>query len=173
MYGDQLIEESGIYDLYYIGSEICVDSITLTVELVEETEVFETVCGDRNSIPGIFTLTVGCETMIREVLPFVHDNFLIEEICEGDTLLWNGQAYTESTIISVEKINGNGCTYMDHLDLTVIPEVECISSTDDLSNGAFTLYPNPTSNSVEIQLEDSSLDKACLLYTSPSPRDRG
>ena len=166
MYGDQLIEESGIYDLYYIGSEICVDSITLTVELVEETEVFETVCGDRNSIPGIFTLTVGCETMIMEVLPFVHDNFLIEEICEGDTLLWNGQAYTESTIISVEKINGNGCTYMDHLDLTVIPEVECISSTDDLSNGAFTLYPNPTSNAVEIQLEDSSLDKAQMRLIS-------
>ena len=55
---------------------------------------------------------------------------------------------------------------MDHLDLTVIPEVECISNTDDLLDVAFTLYPNPTSNAVEIQLEDSSLDKAQMRLIS-------
>ncbi len=166
IYGDQIIEESGIYDLYYIGSEICVDSITLTVELVEETEVFETVCGDRNSIPGVFTQTSGCVTTISEVLPFLHDQFLTEEICEGDTLLWNGEIYTESTIISLVKMDANGCSYMDHLDLTVVPEVECISNTDDLIDIAFTLYPNPTSTSVEIQLEDISLEKAHVRLIS-------
>ena len=52
---------------------------------------------------------------------------------------------------------------------------DLLTATHELSNASVTIYPNPTSKRIHIELNGNLKYKAILLslYTSPSPRDRG
>ena len=80
--------------------------------------------------------------------------------------MFTGLVETKGLIDSFEK-NEDGMilrlNHIDSFDVSINDSVSC--------NGVCLTVINTDKNSFEVQLVNETLNRTCLLYTSPSPRD--
>ena len=130
-----------------------------------------------NQISVIVTSEFGCssvETIDFTIydLPSVNLSIDDTDICMGESLVvsansgYNNYAWTPSSISGNTDVYFPTSSSEDMISLTVTGEGGCTSS-DSLAIQVFDL---PI---VNLDVDNSEICIGCLLYTSPSPRDRG
>ncbi len=151
-YDGTTIDEAGDYNLRYIGSEPCADSVLLTVIIIPTEFVEMTACSDGTIAPGIYTeIGDSCEIITLTVFETPSDVFDSFVICPGDSLEWNGTIYTEPITVSIFPEDQNGCTYNEILVVEFDSEVNCSTNTKEISETAvFDIYPNPASEFLQL-----------------------
>lgn len=150
-----VIDSSGQYTIVASGDCMSAEILNVTfLPYVEATQ--DTICANSDFEAGTYNLPgVGCGgDLMLLVLP-VPDNILIrEEICEGDTVVVNGIPYSEAGTFGTALTADNGCTYIETIDINVIPLSECLDAVDQLDkNIKMVVYPNPVSTILSIDLD--------------------
>ncbi len=78
--------------------------------------------------------TTGCDSVVTLYLSVLPYNFasLYEVICEGDSFIFNGIAYTQSISVTDTIANPNGCDSIITFTLDVLPAPQQILATDTI-----------------------------------------
>ena len=101
----------------------------------------------------------GCDStaiLNLTVLPEVEETIIVDSICPGDTLKWNGYTLTGADTVSITELDANGCPAVTTLylgvrtpDTTYVYETICEGDTynwkgDELTENdtVITTYPN-------------------------------
>ena len=165
-YGSVTIDEPGTYNVPYIGNQLCVDSIELTVNFREIETIEISQCQDYQTAPGQYVIEEdSCRITLLTVHPRPEEIHTDTTICAGDTLLWNGNLITGFGYFYGEQLDENGCTGSASLFVSLLPATACTVSTEDLLYG--TVYPNPFTDRLHIdQLALSSTFQIELVEPS-------
>lgn len=155
--GNENYTSSGIYHETFIAMGGCDSLVTLdlTVLPLASSSLTASICegesyGVGNSIytesgdyTEILTNINGCDSIVNlslTVLP-TSETQLIEQICTGESILFNQNTYTETGIYTSSFIAANGCDSVVILDLTVhdVPQPEMIGATSFCAGASTTL----------------------------------
>ena len=184
--------QSGVYidSLTSINGCDSIMTTTLTVHPTYELMTTASICaGDSillsntyQTVGGIYhdtlSTTNGCDSIITTeliILP-VSSTAITASICAGETYFAGGMNQSVSGIYIDSLMALNGCDSIVATTLTVLP----ISSTAvsiELCEGE-TYFAGGMAQTTSGVYQDTLVsangcDSICLLYTSPSPRDRG
>lgn len=150
-FAGQNLTSSGTYTFEFQGQNGCDSIFTLNLTLLATpapTELSASICEGENypfngatlSASGTYTATLtaanGCDSLVRlelRVRPKIIAQFS-RSICEGDTLLFNGQILTAAGTFTAILTGSNGC------DSTVILTlgVKTVDNSVVLNNGTLT-----------------------------------
>ncbi len=142
---DTAITMAGTYTEFLSTLNGCDSTVRYTVSLLDTIAVSldSTICGGDTVILGtdtllqtgiyehIFTAVNGCDSIVTLDLT-VLDSFYLEEvftICQGDTLIYKGEAYTESGVFTEVFTAANGCDSTETLIVNVAPLANVILDT--------------------------------------------
>jgi gliding motility-associated-like protein len=142
--GTSTYNTTGVYQNTFVAQDGC-DSIVnldLTVLPIPNTALTETICDGEIYMVGtseyttsgtyqdILTAVTGCDSIVDLVLTVneVFQTDLVEEICDGESILVGTNSYTTSGVYQDMLVASNGCDSLVNLDLTVfeIPETNLI-----------------------------------------------
>ncbi|MBK9730702.1 MAG: T9SS type A sorting domain-containing protein [Chitinophagaceae bacterium] len=143
------LTDAGIYTVHLVAGNGCDSTITLTLTVHPnyETILNATIC-EGNTFPfngneidstGTYMAnllaTTGCDSMITlhlEVLPIMNTE-ISENICEGETFLFNGMTLNTAGDYSAALISNSGCDSLVTLHLTeTIINAAVMQSNDTL-----------------------------------------
>lgn len=92
------------------------------------------------------------------VLPTTPDITTTAQICDGDFFTWNGNDYFDTGFYSYIKFDSNGCDCYEYLDLTVVPNDECITVDvivfEDLNGDCLYDPQEPHLNNIRVNMDD-------------------
>ena len=116
--------------------------------------------GEVYNASGVYFDTIpdvlgGCDTaVVIDIFqyPQTADETIFEEICDNESIVFEGVEYEEAGVYPVVVQDVNGCDFVRTLDLTVLSLPDLLVTENICWNESVELY-------------------GCLLYTSPSPRD--
>lgn len=138
-FADAQYSEAGVYTQVYTGANGCDSVATLNLEVLTpsnysfETSICEGESFDYNgqsfaeagTYTQHFTAANGCDSTVQfavELLPTI-ENFLVADICEGESYTLADQAYASSGVYTEVFTAANGCDSTVHVDLTVLAPV--------------------------------------------------
>lgn len=156
-FGEELLDESGIYNLFLTNQAGCDSLVELTLEVVniDTTYINDVFCenGEYN-FNGAYFIEAGdyeialknqngIDSIIKLSLEVIAASSasVVETICPGDEYVVGAKEYRETGIYQVKLQNSNGCDSIVNLDLTV-SEFEELFSLDTITS---------LTNSVEIE----------------------
>ncbi|MGB3076309.1 MAG: T9SS type A sorting domain-containing protein, partial [Chitinophagales bacterium] len=143
------LTDAGIYTVHLVAGNGCDSTITLTLTVHPnyETILNATICegntfpfnGNEMDSTGTYMAnllaTTGCDSMITlhlEVLPIMNTE-ISENICEGETFLFNGMTLNTAGDYSAALISNSGCDSLVTLHLTeTIINAAVMQSNDTL-----------------------------------------
>ena len=132
----------GIYTANYISVNGCDSTVTLTLTVLPDVSsgLNAVTCANEPYLFGGLALTAsgvyefnytasnGCDSVLTlnlEVLP-VSETTLLYSICSGDTLLYNGNALTETGVYNYTFDGANGCDSLVSVRLDVFPSAATV-----------------------------------------------
>ena len=175
-FGGQLLDMSGTYMDTFLASGGC-DSIVTLVLVVSDaimTSLADTICtgetyafnGQILSVAGTYSETLtsqaGCDSIVTlnlAVLPTLNST-LNEEICEGDTYNFQGQAINSSGVFVDTLSAVMGCDSIVTLNLTVHPIQQTALDTS-ICEGATVTFSGLTLNSTGIYIDTLTAVNGC------------
>ncbi len=145
-FGGQVLDSSGVYVDTLVSATGC-DSIltlTLTVHPTYDVTIDEQICdgsiydfnGRPLSVAGTYDTLLqtmnGCDSMVTlnlTVLDILITD-LTDSICEGESIVFDGQTLTQTDTVSFTTISSIGCDSVVTMYLTVLPiNTEMVSDT--------------------------------------------
>lgn len=142
---DTAVTTAGVFTEFLSSSAGCDSTVQYTVNLLDSITVSldSTICGGDTVLLGTdtlvqtgiyehtFTAANGCDSIVTLDLT-VLDSFYLEEvftICQGDTLEYKGEIYTESGVFTEVFTAANGCDSTETLIVNVAPLSNVILDT--------------------------------------------
>jgi len=121
--------------------------------------------------PGIYYFeylgATPCADSVDVILEF-HDQSSVEVTagvyCEGDTISWNGLEITSTGTFSAEIADSNGCDFTAVLNATFLPPADCAADVEDNPSFRIDIYPNPTSNELNVVLNEKDQYDRIEIY---------
>ena len=125
---------SGTYTYVYVNADGCasVDTLHLTIHHVDLIEFNSTACEEfewngvtyqeSGDYTRTFTNVAGCDSVVTMHLTINHPVHTAVTVTASDSYTWtsgNGQTYTQSGTYYYSHEDGNGCTQVDTLHLTI------------------------------------------------------
>ncbi len=148
--GSSTYTETGLYEDVLIAINGCdsIVNLNLKVEEIFSTTLVEGICqgdnilvaGEEFSEAGAYEILIlasnGCDSLITlDLSVFDHEEtYLIEEICEGETFVFNGQDIQEAGNYEFDLVTNEGCDSTIFLELK-IKEVYEISLMEEICEG--------------------------------------
>ena len=175
IFGNQILFYSGLYTDLFASSNGCDSIVNLSLEVVPETNTVwsESICNGEifilNDIQatesGQYQSTLessnGCDSLITinlEVLPSI---FVLElfDLCPGDSIVIANQSDPDITIFEggnfiFHYFTTEGCDSTVQVEVTELPESECLTSTYDLQNFTIDISPNPFDHSIYLSSQE-------------------
>ena len=136
VFDNQTLTQAGTYARSFVGTNGCTTTETLNLIVIASTQtnIEQTICQGENYVFDNQTLTQagtyarsfvgtnGCtttETLALTVLNIVEAN-RTENICAGESFIFNGQTLTETGIYRDTLVGANGCDHYEILSLNVL-----------------------------------------------------
>ncbi len=145
-FGDQMLEDAGVYEAIYTGENGCdsIVTLTLTVLPTQTTSLNASICaGDTYNYNGelltdsgtyqfIYSGENGCDSTVILVLTVhpLQETKLEVSICSGESYLFNGEQLQDAGSYEAVFQDANGCDSTVTLVLSVLPvqqtEIEAV-----------------------------------------------
>lgn len=181
--GDESYTSSGIYNETFIAMGGCDSLVTLDLTVLpvanssltasicegESYEIGNSIYTESGDYTEILTNINGCDSTVNLSLTVLStsETQLIEQICTGESILFNQNTYTETGIYTSSLIAANGCDSVVILDLTVhdLPQPEMIGAasfcagtitTLTLTNDYTTYQWSTGANSPSIEIDSAA-----------------
>ena len=136
----------------------------------------------------------GCDSIVTVALTFLSNatSTVDDVLCPGESVVVDGQTFNEATpsgMVTIVDGASNGCDSIITVNLTflsnatgVVDDILCPGESvvvngltfDELTPSGVVAIVDGASNGCDsiVTVALTFLSNACLLYTSPSPRDR-
>lgn len=152
---------SGVYTAIIPNANGCDSTITidLTINDITSTTIVESTCSDYTAPDGMvystsgqytafLTSSAGCDStiVIDLTVNTATSGTITESVLDTYTVPSGDETYTVSGTYMDTIPNANGCDSVITIDLTVE-----YTGIDELNASAVSIYPNPTSGSVQIK----------------------
>lgn len=108
----------------------------------------------------------GCSYILTTeiIISDPQNEYTIIEICEGESFEWNGEVYSETDEYLLQAYNEYDCPFVTILELTVIPAIDCLTSTAEYAQLALSLFPNPATETITVSGNFEGEKKQMLAY---------
>ena len=152
-FGGSNLTTSGNYNYTYSSIYGCDSIVTLDLTVVDTIKVTmsASICEGQSYTFGSQTLIAagaytdlsvsagGCDSLTTLLFTVNSKDSIgmVESICEGSSYLFNGDLYSNDTIITANLMNINGCDSLVTLALSIIPTQITAASAAICANGSY------------------------------------
>lgn len=140
---DTTLTEPGTYAIADQLMESCADTIIVTITVTSDTTLFYHECADDFTEPGIYESIDNCITTILTVNPKTPDVITEIELCEGDSITWQGETYFSPGTFEIDTLDANNCPYKFVLNIYEAWVLDCLTDIEQLGEAPLLCYPNP------------------------------
>ncbi|MEO1261672.1 MAG: T9SS type A sorting domain-containing protein [Bacteroidota bacterium] len=139
-FNGQLIDQAGEYQAVLSSYTGCDSTVTLNLEVLpnEHTQLSAQICESESydfngqlidqtgEYQAVLTSHTGCDSIVTLDLDVQPNNFvqINEQICEGESFLYEGVAFNQTGVYEFEYTNVAGCDSLVILSLEILPAFE-------------------------------------------------